>query len=219
MIRPLSRLATVFAAAIAASLAIVGAVWSEKENELTTHLTVYVDPAVAREGGMVIISALPIPRADWENLPQTDPIAMWDPTNGKHQQVAAGDKHFGVVVSSKGAAVEVFYPDDGTYTFNFLKVPTDTAGPALITERTGVGSGSLMPDPAGGGHMEWPSMSDITIRSANGSATVANALDSRFFDLTGSENFKYYRITTYAGGRLIEITDEGLAELLGAPAQ
>jgi hypothetical protein len=219
MARLLSRSATLITGAFVVLLAVGGAVWSEKETEVTTHLTIYVDPTVAREGGMVIISALPITRAEWEKLPDTDTTAMWDQANGKRQQVAADDKHFGVVVTSKAAAVEVLYPDDGTYTFNFLKVPTDTPSPALNTERTSVGSGSMMPDPASGGHMEWPSMSTITIRSTDGSASIADDLDSRFFDLTGPENHKFYRISAYAGGRVIEITDEGLEKLLGKPAQ
>jgi hypothetical protein len=211
----LSRRAIPLGGAVVMLLGVTGVVWFEKERKVTTHLTIYVDPVVAREGGMIIISALPLAQTEWNKLPDTDTTAMWDKTNGKHQQVAVGDKHFGVVVTSKAAAVEVFYPADGTYTFNFLKYPTDTSSTSLITERLEVGSGSALPDPATGKSMDWPSESLIAISGTEHGPSWVRMVDDRFLDLSGPEGFKYYSIMLYSGGRLIELTQAGLEKIVG----
>lgn len=192
-------------------IALGGAVWSWKGTEVTSHLTIYVGPKLLRQGGVVIISALPLPRAEWEKLPDTDALAMWDKSNGKHQQVKPEDKHFGVIIDTRATAVELYYPDDGTYTFNLLRTPADTA--ILTTRRTGVGSGSMMPDPQTGGHMDWPSMSTIEIVGSDGGISTSAELESQFFDLTGPDNATYYRVNGYSAGRVITITDAGLVKL------
>jgi hypothetical protein len=192
-------------------IAIATTVWSQKGQAVTSHLTIYVGPKLVREGGVVIISALPLPRDEWEKLPDTDALAMWDKANGKHQQVKAEDKHFGIIIDNQATAVELYYPDDGTYTFNLLKTPSDTA--ILTTKRTGVGSGSMMPDPQTGGHMEWPSMSTIEIVGSAGGVNTSEELESQFFDLTGPDNSTYYRVNGYSAGRIITITDAGLVKL------
>jgi hypothetical protein len=188
-------------------------VLSQRKNEVSSHLTIYVDPVTARNGGMVIISALPVGQSEWEKLPDTDTVAMWDKTNGKKSQVAAGDKHFGVVLTSKAAAVEVFYPEDGTYTFNFLKYPTDMSSTVLTTERLEIGSGTALPDPATGQTMDWPSESLIAISGAEHGPNWVRRVDDRFLDLTGPESSRFYAISAFSGGRLIELTDAGLAKV------
>jgi hypothetical protein len=213
MARLLPRSAILMAGAVTVLLAIGGAVWSEKETQVTTHLTIYVDPVVAREGGMVIVSGIPVARSEWEKLADTDAVAMWDITNGKHQQVKPGDKHFGVIVTSIATAIELIYPEDGTYTFNFLKVPSDGAPPALITERVSDGSATDIRDPATGKMLDWPSESIVSVNGTERGANWARAVDARFFVLTGPESHKYYRTSSYAGGRMIEITQEGIRKL------
>jgi hypothetical protein len=190
-----------------------GVVWSERGREVASHLTIYVDPVIARDGGLIIISGIPIARSEWEELTDTDAVAMWDTSNGKHQQVKPGDKHFGVIVTSKATAIELIYPEDGTYTFNFLKVPSDNASPALITERISDGSATDIRDPATGKMLDWPSESIIAVNGAERSANWARTVDARFFVLTGPESHKYYRTSSYAGGRMIEITEDGILKL------
>ena len=180
---------------------------------MSAHLTVYVDAVLAREGGVVIISALPISADEWNKLPATDDTAMLDPTNGKQQEVAAGYKHFGVIAASKASAIELFYPSDATYTFNFLILPGEASSTPLTTERVGIGSTEKITDPASGAMMDWPSISVIAISGTERGANWARVLDDRFFDLTGPESYKYYRTTPYAGGRLIEITEDGIKKL------
>jgi hypothetical protein len=185
-----------------------------EDRQLTTHLTIYVADKIAEEGGLVTVTGIPIPRESWTQLPTTNQMAMWDPMNGKANHVQPGERHFGLLVTAPASVVEFLYPEDGTYTFNFLRVPESRSKP-LDTAAVLIGSGSRMTDPEGGPPMDWPSINVIAIRGDLRGDGWARSIDGEFLYLTGSptENALYYRVNRFEGGRIIELTELGLAKV------
>lgn len=185
-----------------------------KEPVMETHLTIYLDPAIVRDGGMVIVSAIPVPDAEWQAMPVTDEVAMLDPTNPKGADVGPEDRHFGVIIRSPAASVEFPVPEGGTYTFNLLPEPT-VSGPkqTLQTMRIGIGSGSgLFHDPDTGGPLvEWSNVSDIAILGDVRGETWALGRNTGFANAVNQQKGVYFTTHRSIAGRVIELTELGLA--------
>jgi hypothetical protein len=184
---------------------------SESERMATSHLTIYVDPAVQADGGVVTVVGMPMDEKQWQAIDTSSSTAMLDPANPKAKQVKPIDKHFGVTLRSSASVVEIYHPKTGTFTYNFLPLPlpkTDNLG-ALQTKVISAGSASLMPDPETGKPIDYPSLQIISIKGAKYSESWARKAEYDFSSVKDEDKPLAYKITKSPGTRLIEITSFG----------
>jgi hypothetical protein len=186
----------------------------QSEPKMNTHLTVYVTPQLAQSGGLVIMSGVGVPVADWDLLPQTNGLAMLDPANPKAGQVEPSDKHFGVVVSEAVTRVEFVYPKQGGYTFNFLVEPTSAVSAELQTARIAVGT-STSSDLDTGETVTRDSESVIAILGQDRPESWARQAEVWFYAEATFENRETLILRVFEGGRTVALRPERISELEG----
>jgi hypothetical protein len=182
-----------------------------KDQLLKTHITIYVDNPVLLDGGIVLVAGIPINEKKWRVLENTNNIAMLDPGNPKTKDVKVGDKHFGVVVSSVASAVEFYYPENGSYTYNFLLNPrTLIKSNQLQTKVLSTGSRQQLPDPETGKLIDWPSENTVAIIGKKNNDVWVRCAEANFFNADEKESKEVYKINKSSGLRVIEITPKGI---------
>jgi hypothetical protein len=188
---------------------------SPKDHQLMTHLTIYVDNPALQDGAGVLVAGISIDEEKWRELENTNSIAMLNPNNPKAKEVKAGDKHFGAIVSSPASAVEIYYPKNGSYTFNFLPYPNAQGNvKELKTEVLSGGGRSQLPDPETGKLINWPSEVTVAVFGKKYSLSWAKTVESSFFASDDEEKNKIYKINKFSGVRVIEITPLGIEKIL-----
>jgi hypothetical protein len=199
---------------------------SERDRMATSHLTIYVDPAVQADGGVTTVVGMPIDEKQWQAINGNRSAAMLDPTNPKAKQVKPIDKHFGVTLASSASVVELYHPKNGTFTYNFLPLPSSTSSkvsssPALSLPKTdklgalqtkviSAGSASRMPDPETGQPIDYPSLQIISIAGAKYNESWARMAEYNFSNVKDEDKPLAYKITKSPGVRAIEMTPFGL---------
>jgi hypothetical protein len=185
---------------------------SERDRMATSHLTIYIDPALQADGGVTTVVGMPMDEKQWQAINSNHSAAMLDPANSKAKQVKPIDKHFGVTLTSSASVVELYHPKNGTFTYNFLPLPlpkTDNLG-ALQTKVISAGSASLMPDPETGKPIDYPSLQIISIKGAKYSESWARMAEYNFSSVKDEDKALAYKITKSPGIRAIEMTPFGL---------
>lgn len=188
-------------------LAVLAVIDSGPDTRTAAHVTIYLKSPLLTEGGAVIVAGRTLPEAAWRSLASGPNPAAADPENPKRLGVKPGDRHFGVEATSPVTVVEFFYPESGTYTFNFRLAESErTAGTDpehFRTERVSVGSASLMTDPEGGALVEWPSMSVVAVHGPGRDAGWARLASSTFSNAYGEP----LAVTHYEGARTIALSE------------
>ncbi len=198
-----------------------GVFGSDAERQVQTHVTIYVEPRLQREGGVVTIAAIPVDDEKWLQIKREyrygkDSLAMLDSTNPKQIEVKRDDLHSGVVISSAATSVEIYHPKLGSYTYNFLPLPKTTAGvnetalAPLETKVVTAGSGSRLRDPETGGQMDWPSVNVLAIMGTKHGEGWARAADYQFSDIDEKDFKQAYAITKSPATRVMQVTEFGL---------
>jgi hypothetical protein len=185
---------------------------SERDRMATSHLTIYVDPALQADGGVTTVVGMPVDEKQWQAINSNRSAAMLDPTNPKAKQVKPIDKHFGVTLTSSASVVELYHPKNGTFTYNFLPLPlprTDMSG-TLQTKVISAGSASRMPDPETGQPIDYPSLQIISIAGAKHNESWARMAEYNFSNVKDEDKALAYKITKSPGVRVIEMTPFGL---------
>jgi hypothetical protein len=195
----------------------------ESDRKVNTHVTIYVDTALQQEGGAVVVSAIPVNPQTWLDIQNaakqsTTNLAMLDPQNPKAAQVKTVDQHVGVIVSSAVSIVEIHYPQDGAYTYNFLSLPiTATTAtlsmpvPAQVQTKV-VTSGSItsLRDPETGGTIDWPSSIVVAVDGAKHSDTWIRSVGNQFSRIDPKDFSQVYKITKLPAVRVMEVTAFGM---------
>lgn len=185
----------------------------QDEVSMNTHLTIYVTPELAKDGGVVIVSGIEVPLADWQALPATNAIAMLDPANPKAAQVTPQDKHFGVLVTEAITRVEFVYAEGGSYTFNFQVDPTGQGTvPALNTDRLSSGIAMTL-DLDTGEEVNWDSTDTIAIIGAKRSEGWAGQGSAWFYEFATFSNRKALVLRSFDALRTTALPDTFTAEL------
>jgi hypothetical protein len=201
----------------------------ESDRKVNTHVTIYVSRALQQEGGAVVVSGIPVNPQAWLDIQNaakhsTANLAMLDPQNPKAAQVKAVDQHMGVMVSSAVSIVEIYYPQDGAYTYNFLSLPntvttaTATAAttlnlPAPAQVQTKVvtsGSVTSLRDPETGGTIDWPFSTVVAVAGAKHSEDWARSVGNQFSRVESNEFSQVYKITKVPAVRVMEVTAFGM---------
>jgi hypothetical protein len=200
---------------------------SESDRLVNTHVTIYVDRVLQQEGGAIVVSAIAVNPQTWLDIQNaakqsTTNLAMLDPTNPKAKQVKAVDQHAGVMVSSAVSIVEIYYPKDGSYTYNFLSLPSTAATanaaatlslPALAPLQTKVvtsGSVTSLRDPETGGTIDWPSSVVVAVEGAKHSEAWIRSVGNEFSRVDPTEFSQVYKITKSPAVRVMEVTAFGI---------
>ena len=185
--------------------------FSPEKKILKTHLTIYVEPPVLLEGGGVIVAGRPIPEAQWRALKEGYNPVTEDPDNPKKLHVKEGDRHFGAIVTSPASAVEFFYPENGSYTFNFRILPkTEEKYPEpLVTELITFGSGGIK-DPETGEDVEWPSKENIRIHGKKYQGPWVQMMSTKFRDAFYKPEKEYIKINHFLGSKTLFLTPAGI---------
>jgi hypothetical protein len=184
----------------------------QNEAVMNTHLTIFVTPELVEQGGLVIVSGVSVPQADWDLLPKTNSLALLDPANPKARQVADTDKHFGVVVSEPVTRVEFLYPEQGSYSFNFLVDPSSGAAPELVTSRISVGN-STVSDLDTGEMVTRDSESSIAIIGAGRPEAWARQAEVWFYTEATFENRETLILRVFEAGRTVALRPERVTAL------
>lgn len=197
----------------------------ESDRKVQTHVTIYVDTQLQRDGGMVTVSALPVDEQQWLQISlaakrSNNNLAMLDPTNLKQKKVKPGDLHGGVIISSAASSVEIYYPKTGSYTYNFLSLPKASASMSeptskqletrLETKVVSAGSSSLLRDPETGGQMDWPSVNVLAIMGSKRGESWARGADYQFSSIDEKDFSQAYKITKSPVTRVMQVTEFGL---------
>lgn len=180
--------------------------WATQDKTVQTHLTIYLDEPILSEGGGIIVAARPIAEAEWLKLSDGFNPADSDQSNPKRAQVQDGDRHFGAVVSSSASAVEFFYPENGSYTFNILPKPGKRLqdGKELQTEATSDGSREIF-DPETGQKISWLT----TTIFVHGNKYDVQWV--RLFNVTFSDvNKEEISVTKFLGSRVLALSKEAV---------
>jgi hypothetical protein len=202
-----------------------GVFGSDAERQMQTHVTIYVDAQLQREGGVVSVAAIPVDDQKWLQINRDynygkNSLAMLDPTNPKEIEVKSTDLHIGVVISSAASMVEIYHPKKGSITYNFLPLPKDTAlatasigaspPTKLETKVVTAGSGSSLRDPETGGQMDWPHVNVLAIMGIKNKEGWARSADYQFSNIDDKEFSQAYTITKSPGTRVMQVTEFGL---------
>lgn len=163
--------------AVGKALAMGSFASNDKEPTLKSHLTLYVGEPLLSEGGTVIVASIPIPEAQWRAL-KGDNWADDDPDNRKRSTLGEGDRLFGAGVSGRANFVEMYYPENGTFGFDFVQVP-DANIVNIKTERILVGSGGWT-DRATNTRIEWPDMSVIYVSGSEAIVSESHIISDSF---------------------------------------
>jgi hypothetical protein len=161
-------------------------------------------------GALIVGHYISAPSPEWRAIKADDNPAVADDGNPKKAQVGEHDKLFGAVVSSPVTIVEFRYPENGSYTFNFLpaKGARREYGENLKTELVLVGSGSQVPDPETLELVEWPSLDTVAVLGSKRDqawSRLAKATFTRALD-------KGMTIGHFQGVRTMAMTPDQIAE-------
>ena len=204
-----------------AGIAYEGVFGREADRQVQAHVTIYVDPQLQRDGGVVTVAAIPVDAQKWlqmttaNNESKTN-LAMLDPSNPKLKIVKGGDVHSGVVISSAASTVEIYHPQGGSYTYNFLPLPTTSASigasspTKLETKVVTAGSGSSLRDPETGGQVDWPSVNVLAIMGSKHGEGWARAADFQFSNIDEKDFNQAYTMTKSPATRVMQVTEFGL---------
>lgn len=140
-------------------------------------------------GGLVLVIGRPLPQNEWNRIADALSSSAEGPELVVHAEASA-------------TAIELFYPQEGTYTFS-LHSPHARA---LHTRELSVGAGMVM-DPETGRDIEWPSQSAIHVLGRHHdeawSRSAADAFSQTFRDGSADEIV----IDHYEGGRMISLSE------------
>lgn len=154
-------------AAILAAIVVIGMLLIPRGGDtvLKSHLTFYVgDPALS-QGGAVIVAGLPIPMEEWTQLTGFN-LATDDADNRKRPEIGPQDRLFGISLTNRYTFVELYYPEGGTYGFDFVGDFRVQNAKQPTTQQILVGSGGWTEWATGETH-DWP---DVTVINISGSA-------------------------------------------------
>lgn len=126
-------------------LALVAANGKQRETQVKAHLTLYVGGKLLKDGGTVIVTSIPVPETNLRSQLGPNP-AESDPDNAKRSQLTSEDLLFGAYVTARANFVRMYYPEGGTFGFNFVVDPKEEMTRNLTTEQILVGS-TGMPHP------------------------------------------------------------------------
>ena len=179
-----------------------------RSDPVKSHLTIYVAPPLLTEGGAVVVAAIPIDEEEWRALDGLN-LADEDPDNAKRPQLGANDRLFGVRAESTATIIELFYPETGTYGFNF--VPARDAGPGanLRTERILIGSGGWS-DYENDIVYQWPDVSTVHVDGPASSENRTRALRVEGGDLMRLRPARQ----DYAGANVYQPTSDQIERAL-----
>ncbi len=138
---------------------------NEEDVPLKSHLTIYVGEPLLSQGGAVIVASVPIPAEEWHNLDGRN-LAQEDPSNAKRNQLSEDDRLFGAFIYGPVSYVEMYYPEGGTFGFNFVPDTRIKNPNRLSTERILVGDGGWYDRSTDTRH-EWPDVSTIHISGSS----------------------------------------------------
>jgi hypothetical protein len=145
-----------------------GAASQERKDEtVLSHLTLYVSEPLLVRGGTVIVAAIPIPAANWQELTGDNPAAQ-DEANVKRASLTDDDRLFGAFVYGPVSYVEMFYPEGGSFGFNLVPDYRLAQPMTLSTERILVGSGGWFDRKTQTAH-DWPDVSVIYVDGTSAS--------------------------------------------------
>lgn len=152
----------------------VAATWlfgqSQEEIRVKSHLTIYVGEPLLSHGGSVVVASVPIPVEEWRDLDGFN-LAQDDLKNAKRGQLTERDRLFGAFIYGPVSYVEMYYPEGGTFGFNFVPDTRVENPKRLSTERILVGDGGWYDRETETRHL-WPDVS--TIHIAGPSAQQSN---------------------------------------------
>jgi hypothetical protein len=193
----------------------VASAHSQAGDAANTHVTIYLEPPILEEGGAIIVSGVPVPHEEWRTIPPGENPAANDVENPKTQEVEAQDRHFGAIASSPVTVVEFPYPENGSYTFNFLpaKPYREKFAERLNTEHLLTGSGSKIVDPETTKYIDWPSVDTIAVLGSKrdrGWVRLAKGTFTKAFD--DGVVMKHYE-----GVRTISLTSEQIEKYVVEP--
>ncbi len=155
-----------------------------RATQLRGHVTLYIGEPLLSEGGGVIVASIPIPEDEWKALEGVN-LADADPDNQKRAALREGDRLFGAPLSARFNWVELYYPEGGTFGFNFVVDPSVENPKPLVTERILVGSGGWVNWETSERHT-WPDVSTIYVagsKTEEGDARSIRMSQSRILNL------------------------------------
>jgi hypothetical protein len=194
---------------------------NEIDRQALTHVTIYVDTELQQAGGVVVIAGIPVDTQKWlqikkEAKEEVNNLAMLDPQNPKLKQVKSTDLHSGVIIASAASTIEIYYPKDGSYTYNFLSLPTSVPSQTsaaislLQTKVVSGGSASRLKDPETGEFMDWPSVAVVSVLGNKYSESWARFADAAFSNIDETDFSQAYTMTKSATTRTRQVTIFGL---------
>lgn len=200
-----------FSAFVASCALLVGTMGSLAEQEpiLKSHLTLYVGEPLLSSGGTVMVASIPIPVEEWRALEGVN-LADDDPDNRKRPSLEDGDLLFGAAVNGRANFVEMYYPEGGTFGFDFVPDPRVNNPSELKTERIAIGSGGWTHWESRTDHI-WPDVSTIVVAGKTSDKGQTRVVSSRLSALMNMEPraVQYRSATVYipSSAQLSEATN------------
>jgi hypothetical protein len=177
-----------------------------KDASLKSHLTLYVGEPLLSNGGTVVVASIPLPETEWRALEGAN-WAADDPDNRKRPTLGPNDILFGASITERANFVEMYYPENGTFGFDFVVAPGLNNPPNLRTERISIGSGGWT-HWASRTDTIWPDVSVIHIEGASSDKTQSRVVSSNLSRIMNLGLLK----TVYAGANIFTPTAAQLSE-------
>lgn len=178
----------------------------EKETPLKSHLTIYVGEPLLSHGGTVVVASVPLPIEEWEELEGLN-LATEDEMNEKRGVLAEQDQLFGAFIYGPVSYIEMYYPEGGTFGFNFVADLRIDNPKRLVTERILVGDGGWYDRATDVRHL-WPDVSVIHIDGPS-----AKQVNSRLARAYGNEILNLGPdLQRFAGAIIYTPSDQQLVE-------
>lgn len=95
---------------------------AEDKTKMLSDVTIYLEPPILEDGGMVIIVPRPVAVEDWRSQDGQDNPAARDSYLESNKPLPANSKRLGAIVNNPVSIVQFDYPVNGTYNFRFAPV-------------------------------------------------------------------------------------------------
>ncbi|MGV2073726.1 MULTISPECIES: hypothetical protein [Rhizobium/Agrobacterium group] len=182
---------------------------SKEDDRVKAHMTIYLAGPLLAKGGTVIVVANPIPVQQWKNLPSGPNSTKDDPSYLKRrlETMHPDDRLFGVVARTQVSIVKFVYPEDGTFSFNFL--PLAGEGKDSVTSRE-VSFGSRTKGENDQSEEAWHYFSAVEIQGPESSDADSRGIVSyvgRLMELHPAE-------TQYEGSVLYSLSSEQIDKVV-----
>jgi hypothetical protein len=90
-----------------------------EEQKMKSHLTIYLKPPLLDGGGTVFVLPKPIPVEQWRQTTSLPNPALQDEWIKENKKIPQTDRYLSVVISESISIVQFYYPEGGSFTFNF----------------------------------------------------------------------------------------------------